>query len=115
MHTVFSTNSPQDSCGANERLTEPVACRGSDVPKRWADVTLIRPFRRETLLAFCAWAIPALAIAHAQQPDVRFGGVYSELGDRRQQLINNWVARFTKTTGQQVEDSRSECQQDPPN
>src|SRR4029434_8762672 len=42
MHTLFSTNSPQDSCGANERLTEPVTCRGCDVPKRWADVTLIR-------------------------------------------------------------------------
>ena len=29
----------------------------------------------------------------AQQPGVRCGGAYSELGDRRQQLINNWVAR----------------------
>ena len=47
-HRVFSTNSPQDSCAANERLTEPVTCRGCDVPKRWADVTLIRPFPRVT-------------------------------------------------------------------
>jgi len=39
----------------------------------------------------------------AQQPGVRCGGAYSELGDRRQQLINNWVARFSKATGQQVE------------
>ena len=54
-------------------------------------------------LAFCACAIGTLAIVHAQQPQVRFGGAYSELGDRRQQLIDNWVARFIKTTGQQVE------------
>ena len=65
-------------------------------------MTLIRPFQRVTL-AFCACAIGALAIVHAQQPQVRFGGAYSELGDRRQQLIDNWVARFIKTTGQQVE------------
>ena len=65
-------------------------------------MTLIRPFLRPTL-AFCAWAIGTLAIAHAQQPEARFSGAYSELGDRRQQLIDNWVARFIKTTGQQVE------------
>src|SRR5688572_24873683 len=69
--------------------------------KRWVEVTLIRPFQHATL-AFCA-AIGTLAIAHAQQPEARFGGAYSELGDRRQQLIDNWVARFIKTTGQQVE------------
>jgi hypothetical protein len=65
-------------------------------------VTLIRPFQRMTL-AVCSCAIAALTVTHAQQPEVRFGGAYSELGDRRQQLIDNWVARFTKTTGQQVE------------
>ena len=64
-------------------------------------MTLIRPFQHATL-AFCAWAIGTLALAHAQ-PEVRFGGAYSELGDRRQLLIDNWVARFIKTTGQQVE------------
>jgi len=64
-------------------------------------VTLIRPFQRMTL-AVCSCAIAALTVTHAQQPEVRFGGAYSELGDRRQQLIDNWVARFIKTTGQQV-------------
>jgi hypothetical protein len=64
-------------------------------------VTRIRPFQRMTLAA-CSCVIAALTITHAQQPEVRFAGAYSELGDRRQQLIDNWVARFIKTTGQQV-------------
>ena len=39
----------------------------------------------------------------AQQPEVRFGGAYSGLDARRQQLIDNWVARFSKVTGKQIE------------
>jgi hypothetical protein len=42
----------------------------------------------------------------AQQPPQRFGGAYSELDARRQQLVGDWVARFTKVTGQDL-DARS--------
>ena len=41
----------------------------------------------------------------AQQPP-RFGGAYSELDARRQQLVDDWVARFIKVTGQSL-DARS--------
>ena len=36
----------------------------------------------------------------------RFGGAYSELDARRQQLVDDWVARFIKVTGQSL-DARS--------
>jgi len=39
----------------------------------------------------------------AQQPPRRFGGAYSELDERRQQLVNDWVARFVKVTGQRMD------------
>ena len=70
--------------------------------KRWNDVTLLRLFERVTL-AFCACAVGALAVAHAQQPDVRFGGAYSGLDVRRQKLVDNWVARFSKVTGKPIQ------------
>ncbi len=76
-------------------------CRGR-APRPWNDVTLIRRFERVTL-ALCALAVGALAIAHAQQPEVRFGGAYSGLDVRRQQLIDNWVARFSKVTGKPLQ------------
>src|SRR5262245_8787790 len=38
-----------------------------------------------------------------QQPPPQFGGAYAGLDSRRQQLVGNWVARFTKTTTQRVE------------
>jgi hypothetical protein len=46
------------------------------------------------------------AIALAQQAPRPFGGAYSELDQRRQRLIDDWVARFVKVTGQKV-DARS--------
>ena len=45
-------------------------------------------------------------IVFSQQPPPRFGGAYSELGERRQQLVDDWVARFNKATGQRL-DARS--------
>jgi hypothetical protein len=47
-----------------------------------------------------------VAILMAQQPPQRFGGAYSDLDERRQQLVGDWVARFTKVTGQNL-DARS--------
>jgi hypothetical protein len=42
----------------------------------------------------------------AQQPPQRFGGAYSELDERRQHFVDDWVARFIKVTGQSL-DARS--------
>lgn len=48
----------------------------------------------------------AAGIVIAQQPPQGFGGAYSELDERRQQLLDDWVARFTKVTGRHL-DARS--------
>ena len=45
----------------------------------------------------------AVEILIAQQAPQRFGGAYSELDERRQQLVGDWVARFTKVTGQSLD------------
>jgi hypothetical protein len=46
--------------------------------------------------------VVAVASVTAQQP-ARFGGAYSELDERRQQLVDNWVSRFTKVTGHDLD------------
>ena len=54
-----------------------------------------------TLQGFCAGnpqAQPA-----AGQPPIRFGGAYSGLDARRQQLVKDWVARFSEVIGRQLE------------
>jgi hypothetical protein len=57
--------------------------------------------------AAAVWALTiaalAIQVAPAQQQPPRFGGAYSDLGPRRQKLIDNWVARFVAATGQQQE------------
>ncbi len=46
----------------------------------------------------------AVIVASGQQPTApQFGGGYAELDARRQALVNDWVARLVKTTGQKVE------------
>ena len=53
----------------------------------------------------CALAL-AVTVAGvvAQQPDPpQFGGEYARLDSRRQQLVNDWVGRLVKTTGQHVD------------
>jgi hypothetical protein len=50
-------------------------------------------------------SVLAVEIITAQQA-ARFGGVYSELDARRQQLVDDWVARFIKVTRQSL-DARS--------
>jgi len=44
-------------------------------------------------------SVLAVEILIAQQPPQHFGGAYSSLDERRQQLVGDWVARFTKVTG----------------
>ncbi|HEX2457717.1 MAG TPA: hypothetical protein VHI99_28730 [Vicinamibacterales bacterium] len=48
----------------------------------------------------------AIPIVMAQQPAPALGGAYSGLGERRQRLVEDWVARFIKVTGQTI-DARS--------
>ena len=45
--------------------------------------------------------------AGAQQAPAQFGGAYAELDTRRQHLVEDWVARFSATTGQTVKAGRS--------
>src|SRR4029077_2504694 len=45
----------------------------------------------------------AVAMLTAQQPPQRFGGGYAELDARRQLLVADWVKRFVKVTGQNME------------
>ena len=60
--------------------------------------------RHARVLAGCLVAAAACITASAQQPPpLRFGGAYSELGAPRQALINGWVERFVKTTGQRLD------------
>ena len=40
--------------------------------------------------------------AIAQTPQPQFGGKYAELDERRQKLIDGWVVRLEKTTGQSI-------------
>src|SRR4029453_18328861 len=51
-------------------------------------------------------AVLAVEILVAQQPSLRFGGAYSELDECRRLLLDDWVARFDKATGQSL-DARS--------
>ena len=51
-------------------------------------------------------AVVSLAASAQQQPPPRFGGAYGELDARRQALVNDWVARFVKTTGQTLDAER---------
>ena len=41
--------------------------------------------------------------AIAQTPQPQFGGKYAELDERRQKLVDGWVVRLEKTTGQKIE------------
>src|SRR6185503_7005540 len=60
---------------------------------------------RRTALVFCILVLAGLAVqsTHLQQPAPRFGGAYAGLDSRRQLLVNDWIDRFVKTTGQKVE------------
>jgi hypothetical protein len=61
--------------------------------------------RQARVLAGCLVVAAAFTSVRAQQPPppLRFGGAYSGLDARRQGLVNGWVERFVKTTGQRLE------------
>jgi hypothetical protein len=59
--------------------------------------------RHPRVLTACLAVAAACITASAQQPPpLRFGGAYSGLDARRQALVDGWVARFVKTTGQRL-------------
>ena len=62
----------------------------------------LRTYRIVGILLLSVLAVGTIA---AQQPP-RFGGAYSALDERRQHLVDDWVARFVKVTGQTL-DARS--------
>jgi len=45
-------------------------------------------------------AMVSTTATRAQQTTPKFGGAYAGLDEPRQQLINDWISRFVKTTGQ---------------
>ncbi len=61
-------------------------------------MSLRRLFILAVLLQTLAWTS---AIAQTAQP--QFGGTYAELDERRQRLVDGWVVRLEKTTGQKIE------------
>ena len=65
----------------------------------------LRVASRRTSLVFCSLVFAGLAVQRTptQQPAPRFGGAYAGLDSRRQLLVNDWIERFVKTTGQKLE------------
>ena len=53
-------------------------------------------------LGACSSASWPLRSSRPSSPQ-RFGGAYSELDERRQRLVDDWVARFVKVTGQSLD------------
>ena len=60
---------------------------------------------RPACFAVCSVAALTFAVTHVvgQQPPAQFGGAYSALDARRQHLVESWVARFAKATGQKLD------------
>ncbi len=48
-------------------------------------------------------AVAGVLAQQPQQPQRQIGGAYAELDERRQRLVEDWVGRFTKVTGQNVD------------
>ena len=69
----------------------------------FATVSLLCLPRTYRIVGSVLLSILAAEIITAQQPPRRFGGAYSELDERRQQLVGDWVARFTKVTGKNLD------------
>ncbi len=51
----------------------------------------------------CLLALVAIDTGVAQQQPLQFGGAYAGLGERRQRLIDDWLARLENTTGRKFE------------
>jgi hypothetical protein len=69
-------------------------------------LSTLRPSLRFAAIVFglLAGGLAGLLIAQ-QPPPQRFGAAYAELDQRRQRLVDDWVTRFVKVTGQNVSPS----------
>ena len=47
-------------------------------------------------------AVAGVLAQQPQQPQRQIGGAFAELDERRQRLVEDWVGRFTKVTGQNL-------------
>ena len=66
--------------------------------------SLRRPRHRfAVLIGGCLLALLTIETGVARQQPQQFGGAYAGLGERRQRLVDDWLARFKNTTGQKVE------------
>ena len=65
-------------------------------------MTLLRFLRFPGIVASVLAGGLAIILVAQQQPARRFGAAYSELDERRQRLVDDWVTRFAKVTGQNV-------------
>ena len=61
------------------------------------------PVRIPAFVCGCLLALMAGEIVFAQQQPLQFGGAYAGLGERRQRLVDDWLARLKNTTGQNLE------------
>lgn len=57
---------------------------------------------RRVIIGAVLLAMVSTAATTAQQTTPNFGGAYAGLDERRQQLIDDWISRFVRTTGQAV-------------
>jgi hypothetical protein len=73
---------------------------------KFAEVSLLRLPRTYRIVGTVLVIAVAVELLMARQPSRRFGGAYLELDERRQQIVGDWVARFSKVTGQRL-DARS--------
>jgi len=61
------------------------------------------PHRFAVLICGCLLTLVTIETGVAQQQPLQFGGAYAGLGERRQRLVDDWLARLKNTTGQKLE------------
>ena len=61
------------------------------------------PARIPLFICGCLLALTTIDVGFAQQQPLQFGGAYAGLGERRQRLVDDWLARLKNTTGQSLE------------
>jgi hypothetical protein len=55
------------------------------------------------VICACLLAFTTIEVDVAQPPPRQSGGAYAGLGERRQRLVDDWLARLKETTGQSLE------------
>ena len=71
--------------------------------REFRESSVLRLVRIPVFVCGCLLALMACEIVFAQQQPLQFGGAYAGLGERRQRLVDDWLARLKNTTGQSLE------------